>query len=334
MKGLKDKRILFFAPNFFGYDLEIKKKLESYGAIVDHYNERPSTNFIIKATIRVYKKLIRVYIDRYFNKIIAKNQAKDYHIIFIIKGEVFNRDIIEKLKKNYPNAKLILYLWDSIKNYKEIKDCLPLFDKTLTFDLNDSKEIETLLFRPLFYLDDFKNCQMSSVDRDIDLLFIGTVHSDRWLFLKKLKDQAEGIKLKVYYYLYIQSPILYFIRKIFDKRLRTMPFKDIQFYSISKSRVIELINKTKVIIDIQHPKQTGLTMRAIEILGAKRKLITTNQAIKEYDFYSENNTFIIDRDDPIINSDFWNSKYEELSEEMYEKYSINGWIKDIFNDYK
>ena len=327
---LRNKKILLFAPPFFNYDLEIKNKLLSYGANVDLYDERPSSNVFIKAIIRIYSKSLSFYAARYFNNIIAQNKNKNYDIVFILKGEVITRQIIERARSSYPNAKFILYLWDSIQNYKEIKSCLPLFDRTLTFDINDSLEIKSLIFRPLFYLDDYKDCGFDDTKKAIDLLFVGTVHSDRWIFLKEIKEQAEKQNLHLYYYLFIQSPIVFFARKIFDKRLRSLAFKDVRIHSIAKTKIIELLKSTKVVIDIQHPKQTGLTMRTIEIIGARKKLLTTNHTIVNYDFFSENNVAIIDRKHPELNLDFWTNEYTELSDEIYDKYSIDGWIKDVF----
>jgi len=329
---VRNKRILLFAPPFFHYDLEVKKKLRSYGAIVDLYDERPSSNIFIKAIIRIYSKSLSTYAARYFNRIIARNKNKNYDIIFIIKGEVITQQIISKLRSSFPKAKLLLYLWDSIRNYKEIKSCLPLFDRTLTFDINDSLEIESLIFRPLFYIDDYKECALETSSKNIDLLFVGTVHSDRWQFLKDIKTQAESRKLNVYYYLYIQSPIIFFVRKIFDRRLSSLPYKDARFQALSKEKIIELIKNTKVVVDIQHPKQTGLTMRTIEIIGARRKLLTTNHTIGNYDFFSEDNIAIIDRKNPVLNFDFWSAKHTDLPDDIYDKYSIDGWMDDVFSN--
>ena len=180
-------------------------------------------------------------------------------------------------------------------------------------------------------MDDYKNCGEGIHHKEIDLLFIGTVHSDRWLFLKEIKKQAENHNFKVFYYLYIQSPIIFFVRKIFDKRLSSLPFKDIRFHSMPRKDVVELMKNTRAVVDIQHPKQTGLTMRTIEIIGARIKLITTNSTIKEYDCYSENNIAIIDRKSPILDFDFWTTDYVELLDDIYDKYSIDGWIKDVFS---
>lgn len=332
---LLNKKILFFAPSFFGYDNEIKKELEKRGAQVILYNERPSTNFFIKTIIRLNKKFIYFFTLRYFNKIIKTNAFIAFDYVFIIKGEVFTSEIVLNFKKKYPQAKFILYLWDSIKNYVDIKNALNLFDKTLTFDIEDSKEIESLTFRPLFFINGYTNIPLLSsfaTKPKYDLLFIGTVHSDRWGFLSKLKKEAEKNNLNVYYYLYIQSPIIFFFRKLFDKQLRSLPLKDIQFYPLTIEKTISLVEQSVAILDIQHPKQTGLTMRAIEVLGAKRKLITTNTSISNYDFYHQNNVLIVDRKNPKIPETFFNLPYTEIESRIYSKYSIEGWISDLFSE--
>lgn len=69
----------------------------------------------------------------------------------------------------------------------------------------------------------------------------------------------------------------------------------------------------------------------MEALGAKRKLITTNSDVEFYDFYNPTNILIVDRNNPVINTEFLNSEYSELPDEIYEKYSINSWIEKLLS---
>jgi hypothetical protein len=71
-------------------------------------------------------------------------------------------------------------------------------------------------------------------------------------------------------------------------------------------------------------------MRTIETLGAGKKIVTTNREIKHYDIYRENNVCIIERENPVIDPAFVNSNYEELQSSITEKYSIGGWVTQIF----
>lgn len=331
MNCINGKNILLFAPDFFGYDIEIKRKLEFYGAYVYLNNERPSNSFFVKAIIRIKKSLIWFYTKKYFERLLNKYQDCRIDYVFIIKGEVINDVILKRFKETFKEAKFILYLWDSIKNYKDIKSTLYLYDKKFTFDLEDAKNIPDLVFRPLFFIDTFKKNISLHTNKQYDLLFIGTVHSDRWLFLNKVLKQARESNLKVKYYLYIQSPILFLVRKLFDSRLRSIPFRYIEFSPLSKESTAKLIGTSNVIIDIQHPNQIGLTIRSIEVLGARKKLITTNRTIEKYDFFNDSNISIIDRNDPELDIDFLKKEYIQYDESIYHKYSIDGWLNDIFD---
>ena len=68
-------------------------------------------------------------------------------------------------------------------------------------------------------------------------------------------------------------------------------------------QILDYYQKSKVILDINHPYQRGLTLRTFEALGAK-KIITTNQEIKKFPFYNENNVFVIDRTNIRLNKSF------------------------------
>lgn len=70
--------------------------------------------------------------------------------------------------------------------------------------------------------------------------------------------------------------------------------------TIRYSEMIAVLAISKAQIEIQHPSKKGLTTRAFESLGTKTKLITTNPAIRQYDFYNSNNILIIDRNNPVI----------------------------------
>ena len=72
-------------------------------------------------------------------------------------------------------------------------------------------------------------------------------------------------------------------------------------------------------------------MRTTEILGAKRNLLTTNKEIKKYDFYNENNIYIFNRSKPKIKFDFLIENYENIDNNIYNKYSLKNWIENIFN---
>ncbi|MBK0384103.1 hypothetical protein I5M32_14125 [Pedobacter sp. SD-b] len=233
---------------------------------------------------------------------------------------------MSEFKKAFPNARFILYMWDSFKN-KQALDLIDEFENIYSFDPNDCKTYN-VIFRPLFFLDIYS--ATTSKNNAYDLLFIGTAHTDRYKFVKKTVSRLSK-KLDIKLFFYLSSKRLYLIKKIFEKDFRVVRYKDISFNSLTLKDNAQLLKQAKLVLDINHPQQIGLTMRSIETLGAQKKLITTNKDILNYDFYNENNVLVIDRVNPIIPESFVQSPFLATEKEILYKYSLNGWIDEIFN---
>ena len=100
---------------------------------------------------------------------------------------------------------------------------------------------------------------------------------------------------------------------------------------MSNDEVIENIKKAKIIVDIhKYGVQDGLTFRVFEALGFRKKIITTNQDIKSYDFYNPNNIYVIeDMNNISLPESFLNTEYEEIPTEIYNKYTLKSWVDTI-----
>lgn len=326
--SLSGKSVLFFSPQFFGYQIEIKKKLEELGAKILWFDDRPSNSFLSKVFIRINKKLVNRSSTEYYENIITelKNRGLSFDYVLFISPESISRQSLQSLKLAFAESRFILYMWDSFKN-KQALDLLNLFDDALSFDPEDCKK-HSVRFRPLFYLDQY--CSSGKEKDDYDFLFIGTAHSDRYFFVKNLIQHFDP-KTRIKTFFYLSGKKLFFIKKIFDKNFRNVLYSDISFKPLTLNQNADLIKSSKAILDINHPKQIGLTMRSIETLGAQKKLITTNKDIINYDFYNEDLILIIDRKAPIIPDSFLKEKPSSTSPDLLHKYSLSGWIADIFN---
>jgi hypothetical protein len=323
---LEGKRILYISPKFFNYENKIKEELENLGAIVDFFDDRPANDFITKVLIRLkLKYMMNKKINKYYLDISNFIKSKSYDYVFIISPETLSYKELEMIKEIQPKAKYLLYMWDSFKN-KNSFNTIGLFDKVFSFDSRDATEY-TLTFLPLFYINEYT--QLSLSDYEYDLTFIATAHSDRYIIAKQILEKLQ--KYRIYYYFYLPSKIIFYVRKYLIKKYKYEGIEDFSFLPLEHAEIIDIFKKSMSILDINHPKQFGLTMRTFECLGAKKKLITTNENIKNYDFYNENNILVIDRDNIDINESFFKSPYTELNLEIYEKYSITQWLKTIFN---
>jgi hypothetical protein len=329
---MRGKSVLLISPRTFGYERAITKALESNGASVRFIDERPANDLFTKGLIRINADLIRKRIERYYRREldgIPGNARIDQ--VLLISPEAVNESVATAVKRRFPGAEMILYMWDALRNKTgtDNRRLLPYFDRVLSFDRGDCAEFPKMKFRPLFFLPEFEEIPRVHNPR-YDVSFIGTIHSDRYVICARLKELAARKGLNAFFYMYIHDKRLYCYAKLTNPGMRGGRVSEFAFSPMPMPKVLEAIRDSRCLIDIQHPKQTGLTMRTIESLGARRKLITTNRSIREYDFYSETNISVIDRENVDFSAEFVLSDQKTVDRAVYGKYSIKGWMRDVF----
>ncbi len=325
--NLKNKNVLMFCPSFFGYDTEIKKEIETLGATVSLFDERVFSNVFGKALIRLnFRRGIKYHIEKFYTKKLL-NQVKDIDYILLINPETITTNILRRAKEINPNVKIITYMWDSFKNKTFSTEYIKLSDSFFTFDPVDAEE-KKVNFLPLFFVNDYQNIKEKE-ELKYRLSFIGTAHSERFNIVKNLTRSSTSNFL----FFYCPSKIVYLYKKYIKNELNGLKISDISFSSMSRQSIIDVIECSHSIIDVCHPSQVGLTMRSIEMLGAKKKLITTNIEILSYDFYHSNNILYVNDETTSeqINR-FIELPYYAVCDDIYHKYGISNWIKRLFHE--
>ena len=329
MTNLAGKKVLLFSP--YGctkhYGQAIMVELQKRGAYVDEYDERPSQNALMKIVIRLFKKTVPQIFNNYIKNVIKQNENKDYDYILICRGEAFTTYSIETLRNAYPRAKVVLYLWDVMHNCK-MKDVLDSCDKCMSFDPVDASE-NNIGFRPTFFVDDYLSVKETN-NFMYDVEFICTLYHPRNKMIKELRRQFEQHNIRFFTYLYVPGIIRYIQESLFHFPFYS--FKEISLTPISITGTIDILNKTKCILDVNPPYQTSLSTRAHEAMAARRKYITTNKHIKDYEYYNPNNVLVVDINNPIIPKEFLETPFEPVSEHIMHKYSVRGLVDDLFKN--
>ena len=98
--------------------------------------------------------------------------------------------------------------------------------------------------------------------------------------------------------------------------------------------VIDAISDSASILDLNRENQSGMTLRPMEALFFKRKLVTNNEHIVEYSIYDKNNTFIIKDNDFSELVEFIKMPYIENDSNNKKRrtYSFQQWLERICND--
>lgn len=329
MEILNGKKILIFSP--YGatkhYGDAIKGELMRRGASVKGYDERPSQKAFSKIAIRLFKKRMPQLFNKYIKKVIAENSKDDFDYILICRGEAFNKQSIALLRHAYPNAKIILYLWDILR-CADVRDIINCCDKAMSFDPQDVEENKGLEFRPTFYVNEYAGIEKLK-KKEHDCIFIGTLHSNRHKIVSKLEKSFKDIGVDLFSYLYVPSRIVY-VKDLISKFPYISPGK-VHFKPITLPETIKLLTSSAAILDINYTSQKSLSYRAFEAMAAERKYITTNPEVKKYDFYNPQNIAVIDLNNPVLPDNFISSPFIPVPENILKKYSVEGLVDDLFS---
>jgi hypothetical protein len=319
--------VLLIATDFFGYAREIASLLESRGRKVLRFEDRPATDTFTKAALRIAPSLLAAKADAYFAEIAAHVRTQPIRDVLVIKGEALSVPAIRLLREALPTARFTLYFWDGYGNMPaDSSQKVGLFDRALTFDPVDARKDARLAYRPLFFPDRY--AQLTAIRQDIDLLFVGTAHGDRYPILRRLA-RALPPQLRFEQILYFPSRLIYRVRRIFDPRLRGARRSEFIFKPLGREEMLRLLARARVVVDIERPVQTGLTMRTFEALGAGRKLVTTNSSILEADFYNPANVTVIDRHKPAVDTAFLAAPYVSPPASVLRRYTLSGWLDEV-----
>ena len=307
-------KVLLIAIPFYGYEFKIKKTLELLGNEVDFfYDQKEKIRFD-----RFVSEEKRIKIHKKYQEDVLKSISHDYDIVLVIVGRWLSSDFLIKVRRKNLKARFVLYLWDDVarvQNFNEVKE---QYDKIFSFDTYDCEKYG-FEFLPLFYRDE---CTISTNFKEFDIYGSYWVHSDRMNVISQIIKKYPMYRCNFYlytsYYEYLKS------------RIKSTPMsKFMHPVTLNFADNLNNMCKSKSLLDIQHPTQRGLTIRTIEAIGCGVKLITTNSEVKKYDFYTQDNIWIIDRNNIEIPNSFFESPYKPLPNVVYEKYSLKSWCKQV-----
>ena len=224
LQNLRGKNILFLCVQTFNLEKDIIQQFEKHGAHVTYFDERPSNSNLIKGLIRLKRNLLEKRIKQYYEHILQQIAGKKFDYLFVNRGEVVTEDFLKAFVIQQPNCQRIFYTWDSFGNHSHALSILQYFDKRFTFDKNDANKYG-IGFRPLYFIDAYREVKQTMQPQEIDLLFLGTAHSDRYVISNKIADWCKDNGLNSYNYYYMQGRLVFFYKKFFDKSFGHFDYK-------------------------------------------------------------------------------------------------------------
>lgn len=314
---MSSQKIVVISLDHWNYDKHIISDLQSKGITSKHINfgdyKHPSffsriKNFFFKVFLK--KNLKKILRQEY---IIEKLEAigKQDQIL------VINPDLIEKkyhLKIKEHTQKYIAYLYDSVARYP-VQDLLEgVFDEIYSFDTDDVKKYNFKQTTNYNYTEkrDFNWIQEPNYQ-----LFYLASFDDRIALLSQIAEKLNALKVTFRFI-------------IVTKKVKEIPFVEVRKERINQEDLGEFYNQTNVILDLVRDHQTGLSFRIFEAMAYQKKIITSNVAVKNYDFYNPNNILVLDENNLQIDTTFFTTPYQPIPDAIYQKYTLSHWVDTIF----
>ncbi|MGL4865413.1 MAG: hypothetical protein ACRC3I_04195 [Cetobacterium sp.] len=291
---------------------------------IDKLKEIRSDKVIINYTYKKVSKFLRLF-RRIHMKMFAYNQdiwyeewktIKEIKTIILF-DSILSINIIDFLKKKYPEARIIFWFWNPIKDESIILNLKSKEIEIWSFDLNDCKKYN-LKINTQFYFETYLDSPSLKFQKE-KIYFIG---SDKGRiikikkFLEEIKKIGKNIDLK--------------IQVLKDNKTKNCVALDVEVLAlpIPYSKIIQDIEESTILLEICQDNQTGLTLRALEALMFNKKLITNNKNIINYDFYKKENIFIIGEKREL--NHFLEAEYSAISYEIKENYLFKTWLENFF----
>lgn len=264
------KKIFIVGPNFFGYNESVSNAFKDKGYDVKVFNHYDGYEGIKNKILcsKLSKFNITKFKEEYDNKlneqILEIYNEFNPEIVMIIKGFQILPDTLEKMSK----SKRILWMMDSVYRYPNVLKNIHLYDYRFMFENQDVEKLKKIgidsYFLPLA-ADKKKYFPKHIENKDIDILFIGSLYESRKQMFERLMIDFKDINICVYgKYTDIKNPTSYI--KYLNKNIRKV-FKNCY---VNSNEVNNLYSKSKICINLHHEQsKDGCNPRFYEILASR-----------------------------------------------------------------
>lgn len=317
-------KICVISFDFWGYDAHIvealkKKNIEAHHLKIGAVGHDSLGEKIKNALSKIFLKrnLKHEKRQKYVIEQLQKLGHQDQ--ILVLNPDVFDEETLAFIRKS--TKKMITFLYDNLGRIP-VQDKLHFFDKIYSFDDTD---IEKHGFERLTNYNYLPYFSQEKQQPQTDILYITSFDKKRieQLFALEKKFEKLGLTSKIFvigkksWWYQLTS----FFRKssiIFRRKL------------IKHEELPNYYQDTKIIIDLMRKNQYGLSFRVFEAMAMEKKIITDNEKIQQYDFYHPQNILVLNEDFSNLAQAFFETPYQPLPKEIYEKYTIDKWVKKVF----
>lgn len=252
-----------------------------------------------------------------------KNSLREYDTV-IIHASVLAPPVVQYIRKKNKNVRIIVWYWNPVDKCVSPHRFANCNSEIWSFDEQDCVKYN-LKYNTQYHFDDI-DLNISEIKYDV--FFVG---GDKGRIHDLLKFQNEIEQINVSSYFHITPSSAYFHMATISRKKE---FSEYYKQRISYKEVLDYISESKAILDYVSERQIGLTLRPLEALFFRKKLITNDRSIIDRDFYNKKNVFVIGKDDIKELSLFISSPFIEVEKKIYDKYDFKEWLNRFYEEAK
>lgn len=268
-------------------------------------------NLFMRCIREIWFKLNLPKKKLWYNPTIKKSTAK----IYFVKDPLMTVEFLSWLRYEKKDARILLDFDNRVGtttiNPNDVRDSSI---EKWSYDPDDCCQYGMNL-KPNGYFDCYKIKEKK--EPIYDVIFVGR-DKGRAEKLFQLEDALKKYGLKTYFRI---SPNRSYLR--YKKR----------FYRpvISYTKYLDLLAKSKAVLNLMPEGQKGITMRDYEAVFNGVKCITNNSAIKTFKLYHPSRFFVLGIDDLNRITDFISEGFEKVSDEELSEYKLDKSIYKMVN---
>lgn len=316
-------KITLISFDFWGFDKHIIDELQRQGEEAHHIN---LTDFHYRHPSllhRIGNSVQKIF----FKKNIKKLKRQEYvvnqlhalgpqDVVLVIRPDLLDKPThlaIKRMTRQY-----YAYLYDSTNRFPVDHLLHGIFDKIFSFDEEDVKKYRFTHISNYIYLPKKDIRPMGSFANKVFIVISG---DERLGTLNAVAASLEsmGIGYK-------------FIVRASRRPAGLHPGIEYRKEEIWQDELKGYLDDSEILLDLIRHGHNGLSFRIFEAMAYQKKLITTNSSVKNYDFYNPQNIMVIDPENVQINPAFFDTPYQPVPENIYKKYTIEGWVNRVFGN--
>lgn len=277
--GRPAPRLAVIGPSFFSYVPAIAAAFAERGfagrAFDEKHSNRPLAKLRYRTGIMAHRWPAR---DAHLAAIFESIAADGTTDVFLVNTESIGRAFVERLTAN--GVRVHLYMWDGVANKPGFVEVLDVVTSRASFDPRDCERF-AMRYIPLFAEGLFDEARhLAAAEPAADIAFCGTVHSARVGIAAKLVAAKRRGRPRIALMMYYHSRALLYAKGIAQPAVWRIA-REVSFTGFPKSAVARLFATSRLVLDVPHHGQTGLTARTFEVLASGARLLTTHARTRD-----------------------------------------------------